>query len=46
MTYVSDRLENILGNGENAGCIFSFSHYVFKRLPPWDVSTWACLVKG
>ena len=29
--FVLGMVENSMGKGENAGCIFSFSHNVFKR---------------
>ena len=36
MIFVLDRVENIVGKGENAGYQhFSFSHNVFKRLLSW-----------
>ena len=38
MISVCDRVENIVGKGENAvTSIFSFSHNVFKKLLSWGV---------
>ena len=32
LQFIIDRIENIVGKGENAGKKFSFSHNVFKML--------------
>ena len=47
MISVCDRLENIVGKGENAGYhIFSFSLNVFRSFPVLGHANLDCLVKG